>query len=67
VTRQDNLNWKKGICGICPAACWIEAGFENDKIAGLRADPDHPLGMICKRGEHAANIIYSEHRIKTPL
>jgi len=61
------LKWKKGICGICPAGCWVEVGLNNGKLVDIRADNNHSLGMICRRGEHAPEIIYSENRIKYPM
>jgi len=66
VTEQS-IEWKKGICGICPAGCWIEAGMQHGKMVDIRADTSHQLGMICRRGQHAAEIIYSEHRLKHPM
>ncbi|SCZ62102.1 cysteine desulfurase NifS [Thiohalomonas denitrificans] len=33
----------------------------------VRADPDHPLGAMCRRGRHAPEIVHSEHRLRTPL
>jgi len=62
-----NLTWKKGICGICPAGCWVKVGMENGKLVAIEADTGHPLGMICRRGQHAPEIVYSEHRLKYPL
>ncbi len=59
--------WKKGICGICPAACWVEVGLNDGRMVDIRKDESHPLGMICRRGEHAVEIVYSEHRLKTPM
>ncbi len=41
--------------------------LNNGRLTGIEADPTHPLGMICKRGEHAPDIVYSEHRLTTPL
>jgi cysteine desulfurase NifS len=64
--KQD-INWKKGICGICPAGCWIEAGMDNGRLVDIRPDTGHPLGMLCRRGEHAPEIIYSEHRLRYPM
>ncbi len=64
---MQEVEWKKGICGICPAGCWIEAGMKNGKIVDVRADKTHQLGMICRRGQHAPEIIYSEHRLKHPM
>ncbi len=61
------LNWTKGICGICPAGCWVEAGLKDGKLVDIRPDPDHSLGMICRRGEHAPEIVYSKHRLKHPM
>lgn len=59
--------WKRGICGICPAGCWVEAAVEGGRLVEIRPDPGHPLGMICRRGRHAAEIVHSEHRLKHPL
>ena len=64
---MSEIKYKKGICGICPAGCWIEAGMDNGRLVDIRADQEHALGMICRRGQHAAEIIYSDHRLKHPL
>jgi cysteine desulfurase NifS len=64
---MPDLHWKKGICGICPAGCWVEAGLRDGKLVDIRADRTHPLGMICRRGQHAPEIIYSKHRLRHPL
>jgi len=58
---------RKGICGICPAGCWVEVGLDDGRLVSIEADTGHPLGMICRRGQHAPEIIYSEHRLKHPL
>jgi cysteine desulfurase NifS len=65
--EQDQSRWQKGICGICPAGCWIEVEKRDGKIVTIRADNSHSLGMICRRGEHAPEIIYSEHRLRYPI
>lgn len=70
--QMNQLEWKKGICGICPAGCWVEVGLDQSvngerKLSSIRPDPGHPLGMVCRRGEHAAEIVYSEHRLKYPM
>lgn len=64
---KHTIEWKKGICGICPAGCWIEAGMQDGKMVDIRADTSHQLGMICRRGQHAPEIIYSEQRLKYPM
>lgn len=66
--RHDpGLEWRKGLCGICPAGCWIEAGLSNGKLVAIRPDTSHTLGMICRRGQHAPEIVYSKHRLKYPM
>ena len=58
----------KAICGICPAGCWVIVGYdENGDLASVRPDNTSRLGNICKLGEHAPGIVYSEHRLKAPL
>ena len=61
------MQWKKALCGICPAGCWVEAGLDDGRLARVQADQGHPLGMICRRGEHAPEIVYSKHRLRRPL
>ncbi|NOX75739.1 MAG: molybdopterin-dependent oxidoreductase, partial [Gammaproteobacteria bacterium] len=65
--NTSSLRWEKTICGICPAGCFVEAGMDNDRLVELRQDTSHPLGMLCRRGKHAADIVYSEHRLKYPM
>jgi anaerobic selenocysteine-containing dehydrogenase len=57
----------KGLCGICPAGCWVNLTLTDGKIVDIAADPDHSLGMLCRRGQHAPEIIYSPNRLKYPM
>ena len=66
-TAKGRVLWKRGLCGICPAGCWVEAGLRDGRLVDIRKDDSHPLGMICRRGEHAPEIVYSEHRLKYPV
>lgn len=65
--QKGDLAWKKAICGICPAGCWVEVGMDNGSLVDIRQDTSHPLGMICRRGQHAPEIVYSEHRLRYPM
>lgn len=59
---------RKAICGICPAGCWVEVDYDAEgRLDRIRPDKDHPLGAICTLGEHAKEIVYSEHRLKQPM
>ena len=61
------MEWKKGICGICPAGCWVEIAIDKGRMVNIRPDASHSLGTICRLGEHAVEIVYSEHRLKYPM
>ncbi|MFC2159463.1 IscS subfamily cysteine desulfurase [Actinomycetota bacterium] len=59
---------KKGICGICSAGCWIIADYDDKgRITGIRPDKESEMGIICRLGEHAPEIIYSKDRLLYPM
>jgi anaerobic selenocysteine-containing dehydrogenase len=59
---------RRALCGICPAGCWIVASLDRQgRLAAMRPDEISPLGIVCKLGEHSPEIVYSPHRLKTPL
>ena len=66
-SENGALEWKRGLCGICPAGCWVEVGLRDGRLEDIRPEKGHPLGMICRRGQHAPEIVYSEHRLKYPM
>ena len=58
----------RGICGICPAGCWVLVTYdEKGRLSSVRADDSSPLGMICPLGEHSAEIVYAKERLTSPL
>ena len=65
--NSHNLRWEKTLCGICPAGCWVEVAIENGRLVDIRPDTSHVLGMICRRGKHAPEIVYSDNRLKYPM
>jgi len=32
---MSSKKWKKGICGICPAGCWVEVLIEDGKLTKI--------------------------------
>ncbi len=58
---------RKGLCGICPAGCYVQITLENGRIQKVDPDPDHPLGMICEIGKHTPSIVYDPDRLTHPL
>jgi anaerobic selenocysteine-containing dehydrogenase len=58
---------KKGLCGICPSGCGIEITLRDGKLHRIKPRQDHPLGIVCRRGIHAEEIIYSPDRLRFPM
>ncbi len=56
-----------GLCGICPAGCWVRAHREGDRLVAVEPLPDHPLGMICTIGRHSPEVVHDPQRVRTPL
>lgn len=44
----QEITWKRGIRGICPAGWWVEVGLRDGRLVEIRKDNSHALGMICR-------------------
>ena len=65
---KNKINDKHAICGICPAGCWVTVTYdEKGMIDRVSPDESSHLGMICKLGEHSAEIVYSKDRLRYPM
>jgi anaerobic selenocysteine-containing dehydrogenase len=58
---------KKGLCGICPSGCGIEISMEEERLHRIKPMKSHPLGIVCTRGVHSDEIVYSPDRLKFPM
>jgi anaerobic selenocysteine-containing dehydrogenase len=58
---------KKGLCGICPSGCGIEIVMKGERLHQIKPMEGHPLGIVCTRGVHAEEVIYSPDRIHSPM
>ena len=58
---------KKGLCGTCPSGCGIDIMMDGDRLHGIKPMKGHPLGIVCTRGVHSEEVIYSPDRIKFPM
>jgi len=56
-----------GVCGICPGGCGVNIELVDGKIDSISPLKDHPIGVVCVRGLHAKEIVYSKDRLKYPL
>lgn len=55
------------ICGICPGGCGVKVKLVDGKITKILPIKDHPVGVMCVRGVHAGEIVYSQDRLRYPL
>jgi anaerobic selenocysteine-containing dehydrogenase len=58
---------KKGLCGICPSGCGVEIIMKGERLHQIKPMEGHPLGIVCTRGVHAEEVIYSPDRIQSPM
>ncbi|MDP7113727.1 MAG: hypothetical protein QGH45_17295, partial [Myxococcota bacterium] len=58
---------RDGLCGICPAGCWVRTTQEDGRLVRVEPLPDHSLGMICTIGRHSADVVHDPDRLRTPL
>jgi len=56
-----------GVCGICPGGCGVNIELVDGKIESISPLKDHPVGVVCVRGIHAKEIVYSKDRLRYPL
>jgi cysteine desulfurase NifS len=55
-----------GLCGICPAGCWVRVSKRNGRMVKVEPLPDHPMGTICTIGRHSPEIVYDPDRLLYP-
>lgn len=56
-----------GLCGICPGGCGVNVTLLDGKVEKISPIKGHPIGVVCVRGLHSKEIIYSRDRLKYPL
>lgn len=61
------LQIKDGLCGICPAGCWVRTHLRDGRLEAVEPLPDHPLGTICTIGRHSPQIVHDPDRLKYPM
>jgi cysteine desulfurase NifS len=64
--EANTLIERDGLCGICPAGCWVTVALEDGSIKSVRPQDD-PMGMICTNGVHSAEIVHDPDRLRYPM
>ena len=58
---------RDGLCGICPAGCFITATLAAGRLVAVEPQQGHPLGMLCRIGSHSPEIVHDPDRLLYPL
>jgi len=58
---------RNGLCGICPAGCFVTATIEDGRLVKVEPQEGHPLGMLCRIGRHSPAIVHDPDRLSYPL
>ncbi|GAB7026829.1 IscS subfamily cysteine desulfurase [Geotalea toluenoxydans] len=64
---EDRIQIHHGLCGICPAGCFITATIREGRLLKVEPHNGHPLGMICHIGRHSPQIVHDPDRLLYPL
>ncbi|ALC17992.1 anaerobic selenocysteine-containing dehydrogenase [Desulfuromonas soudanensis] len=64
---ETGIEERDGLCGICPAGCWIRARLRDGALESVEPLPDHPLGILCRIGRSAPEIVHDPDRLRFPL
>ena len=64
---MSSVEKKPAVCGVCPGGCGVKVTLEDGKMTDTQPLSGTPYGTICLRGKHAAEVVYSPERLKTPL
>ena len=65
-SSQSQAETITGLCGICPAGCWVRVTKQNDRMVKVEPLPDHPMGIICTIGRHSPEIVHDPDRLQYP-
>jgi cysteine desulfurase NifS len=56
-----------GLCGICPAGCWVRVHRRDGRMESVEPLPDHPMGIVCTIGKHSPRIVHDPDRLRYPM
>lgn len=61
------METRHGLCGICPAGCFVTVTIEDGKLVKVEPQEGNPMGMICRIGRHSPEIVHDPDRLLYPL
>ncbi|MBJ6801910.1 IscS subfamily cysteine desulfurase [Geomonas propionica] len=63
----DGVEKRDGLCGICPAGCFVTATLQEGRLVGVEPQAGTALGMLCRIGRHSPQIVHDPDRLLYPL
>ena len=58
---------RDGLCGICPAGCFVTATLEDGRLLAVEPQAGNPMGLLCRIGRHSPQIVHDPDRLLYPL
>ncbi len=60
---------KLGVCNLCEAICGLQLTLTDDRVTGVRGNPDDPLsrGHVCPKGVAIADVYDDPDRLRRPV
>ena len=67
--RSEETRVHKTVCMLCFQVCGINAYVKAGKLIKVEGMEKHPLsrGVVCPRGRHLPQYVYSTERLKYPM
>ncbi|WP_082685437.1 molybdopterin-dependent oxidoreductase [Ferroacidibacillus organovorans] len=68
-SQGEPEKWIYSTCNICSIGCGCHIAVRDDKIVGIRGNPEHPVnrGRLGPKGEHQWYANNSSDRLRSPL
>ncbi|MCJ7596684.1 MAG: molybdopterin-dependent oxidoreductase, partial [Desulfobacterales bacterium] len=67
--RSSETDVHKTVCMLCFMVCGIDAHVKDGKLVKVEGMKDHAAtkGVLCPRGYHLPEYVYSPDRLKYPM
>uniref|UniRef100_C6E0P4 cysteine desulfurase n=1 Tax=Geobacter sp. (strain M21) TaxID=443144 RepID=C6E0P4_GEOSM len=64
---EHSCETRNGMCGICPAGCFVTVTLKQGKLVAVEPQAGSPMGILCRIGRHSPQIVHDPDRLLYPL
>lgn len=64
---EESRETRNGLCGICPAGCFVTVTLEKGRLVSVEPQAGTPMGILCRIGRHSPQIVHDPDRLLYPL